>query len=374
MSLQSDDPNPNANDDDDDNAILRASLLRGSLVVIAAEADIRRSDEVNNDPSSSGGGGGGHGSIWRSPIETDYILRIECSTASSSSSSSLESYHLSKRYVDVRHLANGMRTHAEDIVRYYEAKQRGSETTTTATTGGGVVGGGIRRVTINNGDRPPRKRSSGLTLPGGRRKRPSAVFGALERALQKPLEAVQYLTNTEPARSNLASDLDSVFSDGGGVKSSVTELLDSVAGGTPPHVRSIVAGVDVFYGAIYSERRQFTKRTNYDHARGVAERRRGVMDGAFRKLMGAFEDAGCVVEGDDGGQLVPAPLDALVRSVERFLLTDVVAEEGKEEGGGGGGGPPRARGALTGGRAAPYAEVDPASRERHGQEYRVEED
>jgi hypothetical protein len=306
------------------NLLLHTTLLRGHLSITTQDIDIRRQEDL----SSIGLAGALSNLI---SIETDYILQIAESSTSSSSGSSTndnsvrfdkscksgsdndqepitdqggadadaqipktETYHCSKRYVDVRNLANSLRSHAEDIVKYYASSTNTSSKET--------------------------------------------LYGTVEKFLTKPIEAVQFLTNTESNTSNLVSTLDSISKNGGNNKNNPTSTTatsrrrtsEILHKGSPFYIRSVLLGVDRFYEAIYSEKRQFSKKTNLEYVTKVAERRRGIIDMAFSQLMQALSCADLVSLQNSGSSSssssMPVPLEKLIGTLEKFLLTDVVLD------------------------------------------------
>jgi len=223
----------------------------------------------------------------------------------------LETYYCSKRYVDIRNLATTMRDHAEEVVKYYEVQNATASKTNKAGTGG-----------------------------GGKRSATSAMLGTLEKVLHKPVEAAQFITNTEPSSSSLVSDLDAIFhnagrkliNSGSSSRKSVNSTSKRLVQGAPVFVREIMEGVDEFYAKIYSEKRQFIKKTKFDHVKKIAERRMSIIDGAFGAVIRALTSADLEsVSKREPLESIPAPLEMLVKSVEKFLLTDVVVDEGEEE-------------------------------------------
>jgi len=152
--------NDESSEGGDNNAILHSNLMRGTLQIKATEIDIRRSDDETVMHKLSG---------ISSPIETDYILEVQSTnkvkfdnesksrlSTQSQQVQELEKYHISKRYVDMRHLASAMRSHAEDIVRYYEVSKvleelpssKGSKTSSVTS------GGGHHHKRTSSGNRP----------------------------------------------------------------------------------------------------------------------------------------------------------------------------------------------------------------------------
>lgn len=130
--------------------------------------------------------------------------------------------------MDVRSLADELHSHAVGTVKYYEKK-------------------------CNNGSG-----SGGNTT--------SLLKKGVGKLLSKPAEYAQYITNAAPSTSNLANDLDSVFS---GMKSggSDNDMIGSskpmrrtstlLNQGAPMFVRGVMCGVDKFYDEIFTEKRQF---------------------------------------------------------------------------------------------------------------------
>ena len=296
------------------NAILHSNLMRGTLQVKATEIDIRRSDDETVMHKLSG---------ISSPIETDYILEIQSTnkvkfdnesksrlSTQSQQAQELEKYHISKRYVDMRHLAGAMRSHAEDIVRYYEVSKV------------------LEELPSSKGSK-----TSSVTSGGGHHKRTSSVstvLSSLEKVLHKPVEVAQYITNSEPKTSNLTSDLDSVFhsndkkSKGGDSLRRTSAVLHQ---SSPTFVRQIMVGVDEYYESIFSEKRQFSKKTNYDFVQTVAERRKTIINNAFIELIHALQSADLASISKRSPDSIPQPLELLIKCLEKFLLTDVVMEE-----------------------------------------------
>ena len=318
-----------------ENPLLHTALLRGNLSITTHDIDIRRQEDL----STIGFAGALSNLI---SIETDYILQVSetavppsASTTTTTSAgrksvqfdksckfgsgcdqvcegaiealSTMETYHCSKRYVDLRNLASELQDYAEDIVKYYASSTKDKS---------------------KNKDGRSAKTSSTTTL-----------YDTLEKwAFQKPIEAVQFLTNTESKTSNLVSTLDSISNKGGGskdIQASTTtrrRTSDILHKGSPFYVRHVLLGVDRFYEAIYSERRQFSKKTNVEYVTKVAERRRGIIDRAFSQLMQAlsFAELGhCHHHSKGSGRSVSIPMslmDRLIRTLEKFLLTDVLLD------------------------------------------------
>jgi len=252
---------------------LRAALLGGTLSVRVSEVDVRRD------------GGGGAGGALPGPIETDYILRV---SGGGGGKSPAVSHSCSKRYVDLRLLSARLRRHAERAVAHHNGGGSGHHGTAA-----------------------------------------SALAAGLGRMWTRGTEAVQFLTNTEGGQGGVASGLDSAAAGGGppGLERRPSEMLRGTA---PRHVRGVLVGVDEFHESIFSERRQFgSRKTNYDHVRAVAGRRRGIVDGAFEKLLGEVGGAGLPEALRRG--IVSPPLTDLVGEIETFLLTDAVDCDGEGE-------------------------------------------
>jgi hypothetical protein len=266
--------------------ILRSSLLKGTLSIKVSDTDIRRSNT------------GAVTTITGSAIETDYILKIEPTNHVKFSQSSrgklsqssaivdeLKTYYCSKRYVDMRHLAKSMQDHAEDVVKFYANK----------STGG-------------------RSGSSGDL-----------------RLLKNVKDTLQFITNTESKSSNIVGDLDSALkkkSSEQNITSSNRRPSSMLNEGAPMFVRMVLEGVDDFYEAIYSEKRQFGgKKTNIDHVKKTAERRTGIINSAFGKFLDALANADLDQVVKLQSDKVPKSLTGLIKSMEKFLLTDVVEDD-----------------------------------------------
>ena len=261
------------------NAILHASLLHGTIAIKATEMDIRRCDD-----ETTVSGILTQISTLTSPIETDYILQISStnkvkfdSPIKSKLSSSdvqvqeLETYNVSKRYVDVRNLASNLRECSEEIVKYYATKSNGN----------------------SNGN-------------GGKSGSSSSIFISIEKALHKTQDVASYIINHSSEEPQ-------------------SKRLDS---SSPSYIRTIISGIDKFYDTINAEKRQFSKKTNYDHVKKVAERRKEVINGAFRALIECFISSDLKsVSKNNNDKLIPDSLNKLVQTLEKFLLTDVVREE-----------------------------------------------
>ncbi|KAL7551268.1 hypothetical protein ACHAWF_014462 [Thalassiosira exigua] len=318
--------------------VLRSALLRGALSVAVSDADIRRDLSADVDSANGGGGGGvgsgGGGSGRKSrastlesilnPIETDYILRVRSTktvkfddasarkllSADSRGMQDFQPYVLSKRYVDVRNLASSLRRRAEDIVKHY-----------------GHKGGG-------KSSPKKKKKASG-----------SYFLSGLGQALATPMGLVQYATNSEPRKSNLGGELDAVFKgakhngskkgegdlDSAGRRGLQRRASECLHAKAPPFARRLMVGVDEFYEAIYSEKRQFRHKSNYEHVKTVAERRKAIVNKAFAGLIDALADADVASAKERSPDAVPEAVDELVGRLERFLLTDVVEQEDEEE-------------------------------------------
>ncbi|KAL7480178.1 hypothetical protein ACHAW6_005885 [Cyclotella cf. meneghiniana] len=255
-----------------ENQVLHACLLRGALSVKVVDIDIRRSGEIAG--------------LGMSPIETDYILQVQSIQLSNrhAHEEELETFCCSKRYLDFRNLAFALRAHAVEIVNFYaKSKSKGS---------------------------------GGLMLSSSRK---------LLRALEKPIEVIQYITNTEPRNSDLAGELDDVFGSAlntteGPATRRTSKLLHA---GAPIFVRSILETVDEFYEAILSEKRQFGLKSNFSYVKKVAERRRALIDDAFSDFISGLV-SNQVLSTQTG--TLPPVLDELIRGIEYFLLTDVVVD------------------------------------------------
>ena len=265
-----------------EDSALRLALLSGSLSVRVAEVDIRRAADRGVAGAASDRGSALLAGL-AGAIETDYILRVSGGGGSdgigSAGGGGLEAYSVSKRYVDLRVLSSRLRRRAEAVVA--ESTQGASHL----------------RVTVSA---PAR----------------------LNRLFAKGTEAFRFLTNTETGRSDIASGLDSAFApagEGGKMTRRPSAMLNA---GAPACVRSVLEGVDDFHESIFSERRQFGGRTDYDQVAVVASRRRGVVDGAFGRLLDEVGGAGLVEARSKGN--VPPSLMELVGEVETFLLTDAV--------------------------------------------------
>ena len=250
-----------------DNTLFHQHLLSGTLTIAAIATDIRRSDSII---------------AGLSPIETDYILQI---------SHGNEKFHISKRYLDLRNLASNLHSVALEAVGHYANKAGGSK-------GSLWFGSGKKLAT---------------------------------RLLEKPIEAVQYLTNTESPESDLASELDEMTNgdaannDAGCKRRRASaELLHSAA---PLNIRTALEAIDEFYECILGEKRQFAK-INYAMVERVAEKRMGIINEAFGKLFSGFKRAGVLGAKRDA---LPTIFDELVNGLECFLLDDVVVYENESE-------------------------------------------
>ena len=216
----------------------------------------------------------------------------------------LKTYYCSKRYVDLRHLAKLMQEHAVDVVKFYAKGGSSSSSSDQGSSGGG---------------------------------------GSSKALVKNVKEFAHFITNTEKSSSHLATELDSVFQGKKNPSSGTHEhhvvtsrrtssLLSEVA---PTYTRMILEGVDDFYAAIYSEKRQFGgKKTNIEHVKKVAARRRGIIDDAFKSFLNALADVN--LDQQVKMQKLPKSLMELVKSMEKFLLTDVLEEKphdgGKQHG------------------------------------------
>lgn len=239
-----------------DNQILHAALLNGTLSVEVTDVDIHSS--------------GGESGLAISPIETDYILRVKSSSKSDGGANNgLDTFYCSKRYLDVRNLAYALHSYAVEVVKFH-SKKRGNG-------GSSTMGSSILKI------------------------------------LEKPLEIIQYTTNTEPNSSDLAGELDDVLQRNNERRRTST-LLDKRA---PLNVRDVLEAVDEFYESILSEKRQFLK-TNFAHVENVAHRRRTLINDAFSNFIASLNRAGIT------NDLLPPVLGELIYGFEYFLLTDVV--------------------------------------------------
>jgi hypothetical protein len=147
------------------------------------------------------------------------------------------------------------------------------------------------------------------------------------KILEKPIEILQYTTNTEPNDSDLAGELDDILANANNHASRLerrtSKLLDK---GAPLNVRDVLDAVDEFYEAILSEKRQFGLKSNFAHVEKVAQRRRQLINDAFSNFITSLHLAGV------NRELLPPVLDELIYGFEYFLLTDVVVDHdrGKE--------------------------------------------
>ena len=266
--------------------ILQSPLLKGTLSIKVSDTDIRRT-------SSSGIPGS-------SAIETDYILCIAPTnkvkfsveqrklSTGSLKVDELKTYHCSKRYVELRDLAKSMQKHAVEVVKYYERK------------------GGSERDSLGK--------------------------GALVKNVK---EFAHFITNTEKSRSSLATDLDSLFKKGKStedIMSNTHRLTSTVlTEGAPIYIRKVLEGVDDFFECIFTEKRQFGgKKTNIDHVKKVAARRQEIIDDAFEKFLDALAHAD--LDQMMKSKELPKSMMELVKSIENFLLTDVVEETTQQVG------------------------------------------
>ena len=250
-----------------DNTLFHQHLLSGTLSIAAIATDIRRSDSII---------------AGLSPIETDYILQI---------SHGNEKFHISKRYLDLRNLASNLHSVALEAVGHYANKAGGSK-------GSLWFGSGKKLAT---------------------------------RLLEKPIEVVQYLTNTESPESDLASELDEM-TNGGAANNDAgckrrrasAELLHYAA---PLNIRTALEAIDEFYECILGEKRQFAK-SNYAMVERVAVKRMSIINEAFGKLLSGFKRAGVLGAKRDA---LPPIFHELVNGLECFLLDDVVVYENESE-------------------------------------------
>ncbi|KAL9178759.1 hypothetical protein ACHAXT_003890 [Thalassiosira profunda] len=290
-----------------EHAVLRAPLLRGALSVKVADLDVRRSTDA-----AAGGCQSSSPSLLSAvdsllfPIETDYILQVKAGGKvtfedGANKASGFAAYAISKRYVDMRDLASAMRGHAVEIVKHYAGQQ-------TSKPGAGSSGSGG-----------------------------SSILRGLEKALSKPVQFVELLSNSEPRSSDLAAELDGLFgnkpADGSGGKESKVmrrRTSEFLTEGAPKFAREVVVGVDEFYEAIYSEKRQFGQKSNYAHVKAVAERRRAIIDRAFASMARALSAADVASVSEGRPESIPNALEMLIQSLEKFLLTDVVDQDEDE--------------------------------------------
>lgn len=290
--------------------ILHSSLLKGTLSIKVSDTDIRRITSGTSAVST-------HIITGSSAIETDYILRIEPKhkvkfysgemklSTGSLQVDELKTYYCSKRYVDLRHLAKSMQEHAVEVVKFYAKTNKGS--------------GGVNNTDIGSGG------SSGKAL------------------VKNVKEFAHFITNTEKSSSHVATDLDSLFKKKRSSSSEVNieqshRLTSSVLSeGAPNHIRFVLEGVDDFYESIYSEKRQFSgRKTNLDRVKKVAARRRELIDDAFENFLDALAHAN--LDQLIKLQKLPKSMMELVKSMEKFLLTDVVEDNTHDSSSSGDGG------------------------------------
>lgn len=263
--------------------ILHSSLLKGTLSIKVSDTDIRRTAS---------------GITGTSAIETDYILCISPTntvtfsetkkkiSTSSLNVDELKTYHCSKRYVDLRNLAKSMQEHAIEVIKFYAKK-----------------GGNEHDYYIGK--------------------------GALVKNVK---EFAHFITNTEKSKSSVATDLDTLFNKKGKKSLSTGDidinnthrLTSSVlTEGAPIYIRKVLEGVDDFFECIFTEKRQFGgKKTNIDYVKKVAARRQKIIDEAFQKFLDALAHAD--LDQMIKSQLVPKSMMELIKSMEKFLLTDVL--------------------------------------------------
>ena len=92
-------------------------------------------------------------------------------------------------------------------------------------------------------------------------------------------------------------------------------------GSSPSYIRTIISGIDKLYDTINAEKRQFSKKTNYDHVKSVAERRKEVINGAFGALIECFiySDLKSVSK-NNNDKLIPDSLNKLVQTLGKILI------------------------------------------------------
>lgn len=261
--------------------ILHSSLLKGSLSIKVSDTDIRRSAS---------------GITGTSAIETDYILCISPSNTEKKLSTSsinvdeLKTYHCSKRYLDLRHLAKSMQEHAVEVIKFYSKK-------------------------------------------GGNEHDHYLGKGALVKNVK---EFAHFITNTERSKSSVATDLDTLFKKGkkslstGDINNTHRLTSSVLTEGAPIYIRKVLEGVDDFFECIFTEKRQFGgKKTNIDYVKKVAARRQKIIDDAFQKFLDALAHAD--LDQMIKSQLVPKSMMELIKSMEKFLLTDVLKDTNTEQ-------------------------------------------
>ncbi|KAL3822658.1 hypothetical protein ACHAXA_001811 [Cyclostephanos tholiformis] len=252
-------------------AILRASLLGGTLSIKVIDVDIRR--DLSHNLSAR--------------VEADYILKIDIGAEVDTCSETrlirtyrhvreVDEYFCSKRYADFRHLAHAIGGHAEKISRYYAAQRGASSSKTKVGSGGGGGGGG-----------------------GG-----GYLHGALDRATR----ALHYVA--------------------GGVESARSPTRHGASDDIiPSFVRAVLVGTREFCDEIHSMKRLHGMRYSWSHVKGTAERRRAVIDRAFSHLIHALSVANLSSVSERFPEsTIPAPLLSLIGSLETFLLTDVLVD------------------------------------------------
>jgi len=206
-------------------------------------------------------------------IETDYILQVDIGAEVDVHTKTrlcetlrrvqeMDEYFCSKRYDDVRQLAHSMRGSAEDVVEYYAASVK------------------------------PKSRGS------------SSLHGAL---LKKTAQAVRYINNTEGTSPPMRS----------------SETLDQ---SSPSFVRAVLVGVDEFCEEIRSVKRQRGKKYSWSYVKSMSERRKATINRAFALLIQALSRADLSSVSEEQPGSIPVPLKSLIRSLETFLLTDVIVD------------------------------------------------
>ena len=256
----------------DDNAILRASLLSGTLSIKVIDTDIRR------DAS--------HHLLHAARIETDYILQVDIGAQVDVHTKTrlcekltrvveMDEYFCSKRYDDVRQLAHSMRGNAEDIVKYYNA---------AAAAAAAAAAVDIKQPKSTRGS--------------------FSLHGAL---LKMTAQAVRYISNTEGASPPM-------------------RMSDTLDQSSPTFVREVLVGVDEFCEEVRSAKRQRGTKYSWSYVKSMSERRKATINRAFTLLIQALSRADLSSVSEERPGSIPVPLKSLIRSLETFLLTDVIVD------------------------------------------------
>jgi hypothetical protein len=137
--------------------------------------------------------------------------------------------------------------------------------------------------------------------------KPKSKGSSLHSAMKKASQAVRYINNTECTSSPTRS----------------SETLDQ---SSPSFVRVVLVGVDEFCEEIHSVKRQRGMKHSWSYVKSMSERRKATINRAFTLLIQALYRADLSSVSEKKPETIPVPLKSLIRSLETFLLTDVIID------------------------------------------------